>query len=308
MPDFLELSDFDPGELHAILDQAKSMKQARSGRTRGTPDDERPLEGILAALIFEKPSTRTRVSIDVGVRQLGGQSIVLSGQDLQLGHGESIGDTSRVVSRYADIALIRTFGAEVVREFAAHASIPVINGLTNSSHPCQIMADVMTFEETIGSIRGRRVTWLGAGSNVCNSLVEAAGQFGFDLVFSGPGQLNPIGACVEFARSKGSRIEFEPDPLLAVPGSDLVVTDTWYSMHDDSAARESAYELLGSYQVNQRIMDAAGDGAIFMHCLPAHRGEEVTTEVLDSNRSVVFEEAENRLHVQKAILRWCLGL
>ena len=308
MPDFLELSDVDPGALYTILDQAKSMKQARSGRPRGTADDERPLEGILAALIFEKPSTRTRVSFDVGVRQLGGQPIVLSGQDLQLGHGESIGDTSRVVSRYADIAMIRTFGADVVREFAAHASIPIINGLTNSSHPCQIMADVMTFEETVGPIRGRRVAWLGAGSNVCNSLVEAAGQFGFDLVFSGPHQLDPVGSCVEFARSRGSRIEFEPDPLLAVPGSDLVVTDTWYSMHDDSTARESAYELLGSYQVNQRIMDAAGDGAIFMHCLPAHRGEEVTSEVLDSNRSVVFEEAENRLHVQKAILRWCLGL
>ena len=307
MPDFIELSDFAPEVLRGILEHAKSMKSGRAGRPKGLPDDDRPLDGIVAALIFEKPSTRTRVSFDVGVRQLGGQPLVLSGQDLQLGRGESIGDTAQVMSRYADIAMIRTFGADTVRDFAANATIPVINGLTNLSHPCQIMADIMTFEEVVGPITDRRVVWLGAGGNVCNSFVEAAGQFGFDLVYSGPEEMKPDPSRLRFARSRGREVMFEADPVAAVSGADLLVTDAWQSMHDDPAEIARTQDLLHRYQVNGQLLEASGERSIFMHCLPAHRGEEVTSEVMDGERSVVFDEAENRLHVQKAILRWCLG-
>ena len=307
MPDFIELSDLAPEVLRGMLEHARSMKKGRAGRFRGMPDDDRPLDGVVAALIFEKPSTRTRVSFDVCVRQLGGQPIVLSGQELQLGRGESIGDTARVISRYADIAMIRTFGADAIREFAANSSMPVINGLTDLSHPCQIMADIMTFEEVVGPIAGRRVVWLGAGGNVCNSFVEASGQFGFDLVFSGPEEMAPDPNCLEFARSRGREVEFQADPIAAVAGADLVVTDAWQSMHDDPEEVARAHDLLCRYQVNRQLMRAAGEHPIFMHCLPAHRGEEVTSEVMDGERSVVFDEAENRLHVQKAIMRWCLG-
>ena len=307
MPDFIELSDLAPEDLRGILEHAKSMKNLRAGWSKGLPDEGQPLHGVVAALIFEKPSTRTRVSFDVGVRQLGGQPIVLSGQELQLGRGESIGDTAQVISRYADIAMIRTFGADTVRELAANATIPVINGLTNLSHPCQIMADIMTFEEVVGPISGRRVVWLGAGGNVCNSFVEAAGQFGFDLVFSGPEEMTPDASRLAFARSKGREVEFEDDPVIAVSGADLIVTDAWHSMHDDPEEIARTQELLRRYQVNAQLLEASGEHSIFMHCLPAHRGEEVTSEVMDGKRSVVFDEAENRLHVQKAVMRWCLG-
>lgn len=307
MPDFIELSDVAPEDLRGILEHAKSMKNSRAGRSKGVPDQDRPLDGVIAALIFEKPSTRTRVSFDVGVRQLGGQPIVLSGQELQLGRGESIGDTAQVLSRYADIAMIRTFGAATVRELAANATIPVINGLTDLSHPCQIMADIMTFEEVAGPITDRRVVWLGAGGNVCNSFVEAAGQFGFDLVFSGPEEMTPDPSSLTFARSRGREVEFEADPVAAVSGADLLVTDAWQSMHDQPEEIARKQDLLRRYQVNRQLLEASGEHSIFMHCLPAHRGEEVTSEVMDGERSVVFDEAENRLHVQKAIMRWCLG-
>lgn len=307
MPDFIELSDVAPEDLRGMLEHAKSMKKSRAGWSKGVPDDDRPLDGVVVALIFEKPSTRTRVSFDVGVRQLGGQPIVLSGQELQLGRGESIGDTARVISRYADIAMIRTFGADTAREFAANATIPVINGLTDLSHPCQIMADIMTYEEVVGPIADRRVVWLGAGGNVCNSFVEAAGQFGFDLVFSGPEGMTPDRSCLTFARSRGREVEFNTDPVAAVSGADLLVTDAWQSMHDDPGEIARTQDLLHRYQVNGQLLAASGEHSIFMHCLPAHRGEEVTSEVMDGERSFVFEEAENRLHVQKAIVRWCLG-
>ena len=307
MPDFIELSDVAPEDLRGILEHAKSMKNSRAGWSKGVPDEDRPLDGVIAALIFEKPSTRTRVSFDVGVRQLGGQPIVLSGQELQLGRGESIGDTAQVISRYADIAMIRTFGADTVRELAANATIPVINGLTNLSHPCQIMADIMTFEEVVGPITDRRVVWLGAGGNVCNSFVEAAGQFGFDLVFSGPEAMTPDPSRLTFARARGREVEFEADPFAAVSGADLLVTDAWQSMHEEPEEIARTQDLLHRYQVNRQLLEASGEHSIFMHCLPAHRDEEVTSEVMDGERSVVFQEAENRLHVQKAIMRWCLG-
>jgi ornithine carbamoyltransferase len=284
------------------------MKAARAGLPRGAPDPEQPLRGRLVALIFEKPSTRTRVSFDVGIRQMGGETLVLSGAELQLGHGETIADTARVLSRFVDAIMIRTFEESVLHEMAEAATVPVINGLTNASHPCQIMADVMTYEEHRGPIHGAKVVWSGDGNNVCASFLHAAGQFGFDLSFTGPATLDPSPAAVAFARSCGVKVAIERNPHKAAEGADLVVTDTWISMHDSQSARERRHALLRPYQVNDALMAVAKPSALFMHCLPAHREEEVTNAVMDGPRSVVFDEAENRLHVQKAILRWCLGV
>ena len=308
MNHFLDIHTTDPAALRAMIDQAHAMKQARNGRPKGAPDDEQPLAGHMVALIFEKPSTRTRVSFDVGVRQMGGQTMVLSGSDMQLGHGETIADTARVLSRYVDMIMMRTFEEATVQEMAEYASVPVINGLTNRTHPCQIMADVMTYEEHRGPIAGKKVVWSGDGNNVCASLIHGAGQFGFDLTFTGPPTLDPEAEAIGFARSKGSRIDIERDPAKAVEGADLVVTDTWVSMHDSQSARERRHNQLRPYQVNDALMARAKPDALFMHCLPAHRDEEVTSKVMDGPASVVFDEAENRLHAQKAIMRWCLGV
>ncbi|MFT4962060.1 MAG: ornithine carbamoyltransferase [Paracoccaceae bacterium] len=298
----------DPADLRGMIDTAAMMKQARQGRPKGAPDDDQLLAGRMVAMIFEKPSTRTRVSFDVGVRQMGGQTMVLSGNDMQLGHGETIADTARVLSRYVDMIMIRTFDESVLVEMAEYADVPVINGLTDRTHPCQIMADILTFEEHRGSIAGKKVVWAGDGNNVCASLLHAAGQFGFDLTFTGPAQLDPEDEFVGLARSKGSTIVIERDAFKAVEGADLIVADTWVSMHDAQSARERRHNMLRPYQVNKALMAAAKPDALFMHCLPAHREEEVTSEVMDGPQSVVFEEAENRLHAQKAILRWCLGV
>jgi len=284
------------------------MKTARSGRPKGALDDQPPLKDHVVALIFEKPSTRTRVSFDVGVRQMGGQSMVLSGTDLQLGHGETIADTARVLSRYVDLIMLRTFEEDVLLEMAEYASVPVINGLTNRTHPCQIMADILTFEEYRGPIKGKKVVWSGDGNNVFASFAHAAGQFGFDLTFTGPSTLDPEAEFLDQARAKGSKVEIIRDPMEAVAGADLVVTDTWVSMHDSQSARERRHNQLRGYQVNERLMAAAKPDALFMHCLPAHREDEATSAVMDSPQSVVFDEAENRLHAQKAIMRWCLGV
>ena len=259
------------------------------------------------ALIFEKPSTRTRVSFDMGVRQMGGQTMVLSGAEMQIGHGESIADTARVLSRYVDMIMIRTFAEATLLELAEYSTVPVINGLTDRSHPCQIMADIMTFQEKHGSISGKKVVWLGDGNNVCTSFLHAAGKFGFNLTFAGPEVLDPETEAMGYARSNGSTVEIERDASKAVKDADLIVTDTWLSMHDDQAARARRHNLLRPYQVNAGLMKLASKDAIFMHCLPAHREEEVTSEVMDGANSVVFDEAENRLHVQKAIMQWCLG-
>jgi ornithine carbamoyltransferase len=308
MPHFLDIHTTGTADLEAMLASAHAMKRGRQGRPKGAPDDEQPLVGRMVALIFEKPSTRTRVSFDVGVRQLGGQTMVLSGSEMQLGHGETIADTARVLARYVDLIMIRTFDPGVIEEMAEHAAIPVINGLTNASHPCQIMADVMTYGERRGPIRDAKVVWTGDGNNVCASWLHAAGRFGFDLTFTGPPQLDPDAAAVAFARGAGRTVTIERDALRAVEGADVVVADTWVSMHDAQTARERRHNLLRPYQVDARLMAAAGPQALFMHCLPAHRGEEVTSEVMDGPQSVVWDEAENRLHVQKAILRWCLGV
>lgn len=307
MNHFLDIHKTDPAELRAIIDNAKAMKNARAGALKGTPDADQPLKDHMVALIFEKPSTRTRVSFDVGVRQMGGQTMVLSGKEMQLGHGETIADTARVLSRYVDLIMIRTFEEQTLLELAEYADVPVINGLTDRTHPCQIMADILTFEEHRGPIKGKKVVWSGDGNNVFASFAHAAGQFGFDLTFTGPEQLDPEQEFIDLARSKGSKVEIEREPMKAVEGADLVVTDTWVSMHDPQSARERRHNQLYPYQVNEKLMSNAKPDALFMHCLPAHRNEEATNAVMDGPNSVIFDEAENRLHAQKAVMRWCLG-
>ncbi len=303
---FLDLNAVGAGDLRAMIDDARAVKAAREGLPRGAPDPERPLEGRILAMIFEKPSTRTRVSFDVGMRQLGGETLLLSSADMQLGRGESIADTARVLSRYVDAIMIRTTAHRNLLELAEHATVPVINGLTDDSHPCQLMADVMTFEEHRGPVKGRKLAWIGDGNNMCSSFMEAAAQFGFELAVACPEPLDPDPARRAWAEAEGARISIHREPREAVAGADAVVTDTWLSMGDDGEARERRHNLLRPYQVDEALMQAAGD-AIFMHCLPAHPGEEATEEVMYGPRSVIFDEAENRLHAQKGVLRWCLG-
>ncbi|MGJ8623224.1 MAG: ornithine carbamoyltransferase [Yoonia sp.] len=300
MTHFLDIHTTPTDALRQIIDTAQDMKSARAGQPKGTPDAEQPLAGHMVALIFEKPSTRTRVSFDVGVRQMGGQTMVLSGADMQLGHGETIADTARVLSRYVDLIMIRTFEEQTLLDMAEYATVPVINGLTNRTHPCQIMADIMTFEEHNGPIKGKKVVWSGDGNNVFASFAHAAKQFNFDLVFTGPPPLDPEPALDGLYTTVR-------DPNEAVQGADLVVTDTWVSMHDPQSARERRHNQLRGYQVNDALMSKAKDDALFMHCLPAHRDDEATSSVMDGPHSVIFDEAENRLHAQKAIMRYCLG-
>ena len=307
MNHFLDIHKTQPSDLRAMIDSARAMKDARNSRPKGALDDEQPMTDHMVALIFEKPSTRTRVSFDVGVRQMGGQTMILSGTDMQLGHGETIADTARVLSRYVDLIMMRTYEEATLLEMAEHATVPVINGLTNRTHPCQVMADLMTYEEHRGPIAGKKVVWSGDGNNTCASWLHAAGQFGFDFTFTGPETLDPEPGFVALAREKGSKVTIERDPAKAVQGADVVATDTWVSMHDPVSARERRHNQLRGYQVNAALMAQANPDALFMHCLPAHRDDEATSEVMDGPHSVIFDEAENRLHAQKAILRWCLG-
>lgn len=308
MKHFLDIHLTDPADLRAMINAARAMKTARNNRPRGARDDDQPLAGRMVALIFEKPSTRTRVSFDVGVRQMGGETMVLSGKEMQLGHGETIADTARVLSRYVDLIMIRTFEEATLLEMAEHATVPVINGLTNRTHPCQIMADVMTYEEHRGPIAGKKVVWSGDGNNVFASFAHAAGQFGFDLTFTGPETLDPELVWLDWAAAQGHPVTIERNPERAVAGADLVVTDTWVSMHDPESARERRHNQLRAYQVNEHLMRLAKPDALFMHCLPAHRNDEATSGVMDGPHSVIFDEAENRLHAQKAVMRWCLGV
>jgi ornithine carbamoyltransferase len=299
---FIDLSDFTGDQLRRVLDGAGAIKSRRQKGVRAT---ERPLDGKTLAMIFDKPSTRTRVSFDVGMRELGGETLMLTGAEMQLGRGETIGDTARVLSRFVDAIMIRTLDHAAVKELAANATIPVINGLTRLSHPCQVMADVMTFEEHRGSIQGRHVAWTGDSNNVMASWVHAAARFDFRLTIATPDELAPPATLIAWARREGARVTVTKDPFDAVEGADAVVTDCWVSMGDEDAGRR--HNLLAPYQVNGRLMRAAHPNAIFMHCLPAHRGEEVTDDVMDGPQSVVFDEAENRLHAQKGVLAWCLG-
>ncbi len=299
---FLDLSAVEPAELRQIIDTAASIKAAWR---RGSPTRERPLAGKTLAMIFDKPSTRTRVSFDVGMRQLGGDIVVLSGQDMQLGRGETIADTARVLSRFVDAIVIRILDHEDMLELAQHATVPVINGLTKRSHPCQIMADILTFEEHRGRIEGRTVAWCGDANNVLTSWIHAAQRFGFTLRVAAPRALPPAPDVIAWARDNGADLVVTDDPRAAVAGADCVVTDCWLSMGDEEKTHRTT--LLQPFQVDAKLMAAAAPDAIFMHCLPAHRDEEVTAEVIDGPQSVVFDEAENRLHAQKGILAWCLG-
>ncbi len=295
---FLDLDLLAPETLRAILTSAAAIK---AGRSRGAT--ERPLAGRTLAMVFEKPSTRTRVSFQVGMQQLGGNAVTLSPQDTQLGRGETIADTARVLSRYVDAIMLRTSAPENLRELARYATVPVINGLTDESHPCQIMADIMTFEERKGSIAGAVVAWSGDGNNVATSWIHAAAQFGFELRLACPAGLQPARTALEWARAKGAKVTAGTDPKAAAKNADCIVTDTWVSMGDDAGNRHS---MLKPYQVNEALMALAKPEALFMHCLPAHRGEEVTDGVIEGPHSAVWDEAENRLHVQKGILLWCL--
>ena len=294
---FLDLDRLDRATLRRILDAGADFKHGRRG--------PRPLAGKTLALIFERPSTRTRVSFEVGMKQLGGDVIVLERDGSQLGRGETVADTARVLSRYVDAIMLRTTRADKLHEMAAHATVPVINGLTDRTHPCQLMADVMTFEERRGPIEGKRIAWSGDGNNMATSWIHAAVRFGFELRLATPDQLAPPPEVLAWARSEGGRIAVTAEVDAAVAGADAVVTDIWVSMGDSEVA--DRHNLLAPYQVNERVMALARPDAIFMHCLPAHRGEEVTAAVIDGPQSAVWDEAENRLHAQKGILVWCLG-
>ena len=302
---FIDLCDLDGAILAALIRDARERKRARAGLPHGAVDKDAPLRGRILALIFDKHSTRTRISFDVAMRQLGGSTLMMSGAEMQLAREETIADTARVLSRYLDAVMIRLLDHEMVRELADNATIPVVNGLTKVSHPCQVMADIMTFEEKKGAIRGRTVAWTGDANNVLASWIHAAARFDFQLRIATPKELSPRPALRDWAVGAGAAVEFGDDPERAVAAADCVVTDSWVSMGDEDAVKR--HNLLRAYQVNERLMARAAKDAIFMHCLPAHRGEEVTDEVIDGPRSVVFDAAENRLHVQKAILAWCVA-
>ena len=293
---FLDLKDLSGNVLRKILMQAVGLKSNRKNK-------HQPLRGKTLAMIFEKPSTRTRVSFEVGMKELGGDVVVLSGDELQVSRGESIADTARVLSRYVDGIMIRTFEEAKILEMAEYASVPIINGLTDNSHPCQLMADVMTFEEHRGSIKGKTVAWSGDGNNMVSSWIHAATKFDFKLNIACPRESRPDEKLLDWANEQKNHVNLFHDPRAAVENADCVVTDTWVSMGTDAS---NQHNLLTPFQVNKALMENASPGAVFLHCLPAHRGEEVTSEVLDGPQSLVWDEAENRLHAQKAILLWCM--
>lgn len=298
---FLDIADIDAVEIHKILACAGWLKQDRKARKFS-----QQLANKKLAMIFEKNSTRTRVSFEVAALELGGSAIVLNGSDLQLGRGETVADTARVLSRYVDIMMLRCHSHEKLQELARNSSVPVINGLTDFSHPCQILADILTFEENIGAIVGKTIAWVGDGNNVAHSWIQASALLDFTLKISCPQNLQPLPSVLEWARAHGAKIVIANSPEDAVSGANAVITDTWVSMGDPDA--EAKISLLKDYQVNEELIKKASPDAIFLHCLPAHRGEEVTAGVIDGAQSRVFDEAENRLHVQKAVLLWCLGV
>lgn len=295
---FLDLDHFDEATLRTMLDHGNGQRDILS-------TGEKPLAGKALACIFEKPSTRTRISFDIGMKRLGGEVVVMTPAETQLGRGETIADTARVLSRYVDAIMIRTTEETKLLELAEYASVPVINGLTDRTHPCQLMADVMTYEQHRGSIKGKTVTWAGDGNNMATSWIHAAARFGFKLRIACPEELQPPRDVVDWAIEQGCELEILHNAAHAVEGSDCIVTDVWVSMGDKDAPVR--HNLLQPFQVDEALMAKAKDDAIFMHCLPAHRGEEVTAEVIDGPQSVVWDEAENRLHAQNGILLWCLG-
>jgi ornithine carbamoyltransferase len=305
MRHFLNLSDAGGEAIAAILNEAMERKEKRAGWPKGKVDDDKPLDGAVLAMIFEKSSTRTRVSFDLAMRQLGGSAITLESSSSQLGRGETIADTARVLSRFADAIMIRTDHHKKAEELAQYAGVPVINGLTDLTHPCQILADMQTVIERRSKLAGSRWAWLGDGNNVCNSLIEAASLMHFELAVACPNGFEPDLVIQSSAVARGGRVSFTQDPQEAVNGAEVVVTDTWTSMgqeHDEY--RMAAF---APYQVDEAMMARAAPDATFLHCLPAHRGEEVSDAVIDGPQSAVWDEAENRLHAQKALLMWCLG-
>ncbi len=302
---FLDISDLSSADLRAIIDDAHARKKARAGWTKGRADADAPAAGRTLAMIFEKNSTRTRFSFDAAMRQLGGSVIISTASDMQIGRGESIEDTAKVLSRMVDAIMIRANRHDDVLRLAAASTVPVINGLTNFSHPCQILADIQTIEEHRGVITGKTLAWVGDGNNMCNSFIHAAARFGFALNIACPNAYKPSMDAMVFASESRARVAITQDPVEAVQGADVVLTDTWVSMGDlDHDERLAA---LTPYQVNAELMKVANSDALFLHCLPAHRGEEVTDEVIDGPQSVVWDEAENRIHAQKAILNWCFA-
>lgn len=302
---FIDLWPIEAGELRAILDNAKARKAKRKGLPKGTADSDAPLAGRTLALLFEKSSTRTRVSFDMGIRQLGGTSIVLQAGDMQLGRGETVEDTARVLSRYVDAVMIRANRHKDVVAFSEAVDIPVVNGLTDKSHPCQIMADLQTLEEHGLNLKGARIAWVGDCNNVAASFIHAAPKFGFSLAVGTPAGYAPDAADVDRARGEQGRIDLFDTAAAAVAGADVVVADTFVSMGDKDAAQRLAD--LAPFKVSAELMSKANGGAKFLHCLPAHRGEEVDADVIDGDASLIFDEAENRLHAQKAILEWCFS-
>ncbi len=303
---FLDLHHFEKATLDGIIAAARKRKSGRAGLAKGIVDADAPLKGKVLAMIFERLSTRTRVSFEVGMRQLGGDVIVLTASEMQLGRSESVADTARVLSRYVDGIMLRAASHPTLEELAAHASIPVINGLTSETHPCQVMADVMTLEERRGKpLAEQKIAWVGDGNNVAASWIHAVGVMGGELVLGCPQELAPPAPVMQWASKRNPKIVHVTSPEQAVAQADCVIADTWVSMHNSDGERR--HNLLMPYQVNARLMKGAKPDALFMHCLPAHRNEEVTDEVMDGPHSVVFDEAENRLHVQKAILLHCLG-
>jgi ornithine carbamoyltransferase len=302
---FLDLWRLDGPTLRALLDEARRRKAARAGWPKGQVDADAPAAGRTLAMVFQKNSTRTRFSFDAAIRQLGGSSVIATAADMQLGRGETVEDTAKVLSRMVDAVMIRANHHADVEAFAAVSTAPVINGLTDKSHPCQILADLLTFEEHRGPVAGRRLAWIGDGNNVCASFIHAAAPLGYALRIACPEHLRPDPRGLSRATAAGADIALTDDPRAAAEGADAVITDTWVSMGD--ADREAKMAALQPYQVDQALMRLAARDALFLHCLPAHRGEEVTAEVIDGPQSVVWDEAENRIHAQKAVLAWCFG-
>lgn len=301
---FLDLSALSKRELRSLIDEARARKAERQGWPKAMPDADAPLAGHALAMIFQKNSTRTRVSFDIAMRQLGGVPLMMSAAETQLGRGETVEDTARVLSRMVDCVMIRANNHQDVLDFAAASDVPVINGLTDLSHPCQIVADLMTIEERLHGIEGKTIAWVGDGNNVCTSFIHAAEKLDFTLRIAAPREYPPRAQEVAAAQKAGAKVSVSTDVSKAIAGADVVVTDTWVSMGDTDKAERIA--ALTPYAINDARMKEAAPGAVFLHCLPAHRGEEVTDAVIDGPQSAVWDEAENRIHAQKAVLLWCL--
>ena len=308
MKNFINISDLNSAELRSIIEEAKTRKQNRENYNKSSPDKDKPFDGMSMAMIFEKPSTRTRMSFDIAVKQLGGSSIILNPEGIHYGKGEeSLKDTAKVLTEYVDIVMLRTSSHKHLEEFGKYLEIPIINGLSDLSHPCQIMSDILTFEEFKGPIKDKTISWLGDGNNnMSNSLIEAAGKFKFNLKIGCPKKYSPNKKIISWAKKNKVNILVTTKPEEAVDNSDCVMTDKWVSMNDKVNQKQKKKNLK-NYQVNKKLMKKAKSSAIFMHCLPVGRGEEVTNDVIDGNQSVVWTQALNRVHAQKSIINWCLN-